>query len=302
MFHPFTGQRFQNELAALSWNVLMGVAGFSMAGDDGVQPQDFDVNDPFRAGACSFRMPQYCSAVAALVGLGGSQRNDVRAGGNARFGRTDFVHHSGGVGLLKVDKSNIFGFSMDFAEDVTKSNWGVEFTWVEGLHVGDNDAEDGLADGVDLYRLTISADRPTFINFLNANRTFFFNTQWFFQYTDEFRSSYSGGYQWDIFGVFAMSTGYFQDRLLPSLTLVYFVNGNSFAVLPQVTYRFTENFQASFGIAAFAGRTQERVMPLNGLAPVGARFGRNAYKSFTESGLAAVRERDEIFLRIRYSF
>ena len=39
-----------------------------------------------------------------------------------------------------------------------------------------------------------------------------------------------------------------------------------------------------------------------GLGPAGARFGRNAYKSFTESGLAAVRERDEIYLRIRYTF
>jgi hypothetical protein len=302
MRHPFTGQQFSNEMAAFSWNVLMGVAGFSMAGDDGVQPQDFDVNNPFRTGACSFRMPQFCSAVGALLSLGGSQRNIVRAGGNGRFGRTDFVHHSGGAGILKVDKSNIFGVSMDFAEDITKSNWGFEFTWVEGLHVGDNDEEDGLADGVDLYRLTISVDRPTFVNFLNANRTFFINTQWFVQYTDEFKSSYTGGFQWDIFGVLAISTGYFQDRLLPSLTLVYFVNGNSFAVLPQVTYRFTENFQATFGVAGFAGRVQERVMPINGLGPVSARFGRNAYKSFSESGLAAVRERDEIYLRIRYTF
>jgi len=302
LLHPFTGQQFANEMAALSWNILMGVAGFSMPGDDGIQPQDFDVDNPFRLGGCSFRQPQICSAVAALLDLSGQQRNSIRAGGNGRFGRTDFVHHSGGVGVLKVDKSNVFGFSMDFAEDLTKSNWGIEFTWVEGLHFGDNDAPDGLAEGVDLYRLTISADRPTFVNFMNANRTFFINTQWFFQYTDEFRSSYSSGYQWDIFGVLAIATGYFQDRLLPSLTLVYFVNGNSFAVLPQVTYRFTENFQASFGLAAFAGREQERVMPLNGIAPVGQRFGRNAYKTFIEPGLAVVRERDEIFLRIRYTF
>jgi hypothetical protein len=302
LLHPFTGQQFANELAVLSWNLLMGVAGFSMPGDDGIQPQDFDVANPFRVGGCSFRQPQLCSTVAELLRLSGERRNDVRAGGNGRFGRRDFVHHAGGVGILKVDKSNIFGFSMDFAEDLTKSNWGIEFTWVEGLHMGDNDEVDGLVDGVDLYRLTISADRPTFVNFMNANRTFFINTQWFFQYTDEFAKSYSGGYQWDIFGVLAIATGYFQDRLLPSLTVVYFVNGNSFAVLPQVTYRFTENFQATVGLAAFAGREQERIAPLNGLAPGGQRFGRNAYKTFIEPGLAVVRERDEIFLRIRYTF
>ena len=100
----------------------------------------------------------------------------------------------------------------------------------------------------------------------------------------------------------AISTGYFQDRLLPSLTMVYFVRNNSAAFLPQITYRFTENFQATFGLAAFMGREQEVTMPINGLAPVTERFGRNAYKSFIEPGLAVVRERDEMFLRIRYTF
>ena len=141
------------------------------------------------------------------------------------------------------------------------------------------------------------------MNFLNANRTFFINTQWFFQYTDDFEEGFTGpAYQWDIFGVLAISTGYFQDRLLPSLTMVYFVRNNSAALLPQITYRFTENFQATFGLAAFLGREQERPMPINGLAPVTERFGRNAYKSFIEPGLSVVRERDEIFLRIRYTF
>jgi hypothetical protein len=312
LLHPWTGQQFSNELAAWSWNVLMGLVGFStptrpFGETEGPRPapnqDEFDANDPFRKGACSFAEPQWCASVAAILGLTGQGRPSIRAGGNGRFGRRDFVYHSGGVGVLRVDKSNIFGFSMDFAEDVTKSNWGVEFTWVKDLHVGNNDELDGLTDGIDLYRLTISVDRPTFVNFLNANRTFFFNTQWFFQYTDDFQESFTGPtYQWDIFGVFAVSTGYFQDRLLPSLTFVYFVRNNSLAFLPQITYRFTENFQATFGIAAFAGREQEVVMPINGLAPVTERFGRNAYKSFVEPGLAVVRERDEIFLRIRYTF
>jgi hypothetical protein len=311
LLHPFTGQQFQNELAALSWNFLMGLVGFSLPprafGDrtgprDAPRPQDFDSADPFRAGGCSFREPQWCSNVAAILRLSGTRRNDMLAGGNGTFGRRDFVWHSGGVGVLRVDKSNVLGFSMDFAEDVTKSNWGVEFTWVEGLHVGDNDERDGLADGVDLYRLTVSVDRPTFVNFMNANRTFFINTQWFFQYTDEFQKSYTGGYQWDVFGVLAISTGYFQDRLLPSLTAVYFVRNSSAAVLPQVTYRFTENFAASVGLAVFSGREQTRTMPLTGLAPASERFGRNAYDSFFEPGLSLVRERDEIFLRLRYTF
>jgi hypothetical protein len=313
LLHPFTGQQFANEMAVLSWNALMGLVGFSLpprsefgsatAARIAPRLQDFDAANPFRHGGCSFAEPQWCSNVAAILGLSGQQRNTIQAGGNGRFGRRDFVYHSGGDGVLRVDKNNIFGFSADFAEDVTKSNWGLEFTWVKDLIVGDNNSFSGLTEGIDLYRLTISVDRPTFVNFMNANRTFFINTQWFFQYTDDFQTSFTGPlYQWDIFGVLAISTGYFQDRLLPSLTLVYFVRSNSFAVLPQITYRFTENFQASFGLATFAGREQEVQMPINGLAPVQERFGRNAYKSFVEPGLSLVRERDEVFLRIRYTF
>jgi hypothetical protein len=310
ILHPFTGQQFNNELAAVSWNLLMGLVGLSLPPRDfgkttgprhAPDKADFDAANPFRTGGCSFREPQWCGSVTAFLGLTGVRRNSIRAGGNGEFGRRDFVWHSGATGVLKFDKSNILGFSMDFAEDVTKSNWGVEFTWVKDLHLADNESFDGVGE-TDSYRLTISVDRPTFVNFLNANRTFFFNTQWFFEYEPGHGRGFVNDGPWDIFGVFAVSTGYFQDRLLPSLVLVYFVRNNSAAVLPEVTYRFSENFSATFGLGIFAGREQQRIMPINELAIVSDRFGRNAYRQSVENGLAVIRERDEIFLRVKYTF
>jgi hypothetical protein len=307
---PFTGQQFQNEMAAFSWNLLMGLVGFSLAPRDpgqttgprhAARPQDFDPNDPFRQGGCSFREPEWCGNVTSFLALTGQRRNDMRAGGNGLFGRRDFVWHSGGMGIARYDKSNILGFSMDFAEDVTKSNWGVEFTWVEGLHVADNDEFDG-STSTNSYRLTISVDRPTFVNFLNANRTFFINSQWFFEYQDHTTPGFTSDAPWDIFGVISITSGYFQDRLLPGIVGVYFVRNNSFAVLPEITYRFNENFSATFGLAAFAGREQRRPMPIQELAPASERFGRHAYTSTVENGLAVIRERDEIFLRVKYTF
>ena len=311
VLQPFTGQQFANELGGLSWNLLMGLVGLSLPGRDFGEttgPRNapdrgsFDVNDPFREGGCSFRQPQWCSSVTAFLGLTGNRRNSIQAGGNGQFGRRDFVWQSGGTAVARYDKTNILGFSMDFAEDVTKSNWGVEFTWVEDVHLQSNNSFTGVTDGNDLYRLTISADRPTFINFMNANRTFFINTQWFFEYVNGYQRGYLQDGPWDIFGVFAIATGYFQDRLLPSLTLVYFVRNNSAAVLPEITYRFTENFQATVGLAAFMGRDQERVMPINDINIVGSRFGRNAYKTTVSNGLSIIRERDEIYFRLRYTF
>jgi hypothetical protein len=310
LLHPFTGQQFQNELAVFSWNLLMALTGLSQPPRDPgetVGPRnppdrgDLDVNDPFRKGGCSFREPQWCGSVTSFLALSGNRRNSILAGGNGLYGRRDFVWQSGQTAVARYDKSNILGFSMDFAEDVTKSNWGIEFTWVDDIHQGDNNSFTGVSES-DSYRLTISVDRPTFINFLNANRTFFFNTQWFVQYTDGWNRGYTIDGPWDVFGVVSVGTGYFQDRLLPSLTVVYFVMNNSLAFLPDITYRFTENFQATFGIAAFMGREEERPMQIDEFAIVGSRFGRNAYKSSVENGLAVIRERDEIFLRLKYTF
>jgi len=302
LFHPFTGQKFRSEMAALSWNVAAALVGLSFA-PEGVSPriQDFDATQPFRKDGCSFATPAWCTNVSDFLGLSGNQRNSIRAGGNGRFGRRDFVWHSGGTLVARVEKANILGFSMDFAEDITKSNWGFEFTYTEGLPTGDNDEFDGARE-INYYRLTISVDRPTFVNFLNANRTFFINSQWFFQYADDYQKATAGDGPWNIFGVLAISTGYFQDRLLPSLTLVYFVNNNSFAVLPSVTYRFNESFSATFGLAGFSGRSVKRDAAINSAGPVGARFGRAQEKTFTDPGLSVIRERDEIFLRIRYTF
>jgi len=301
LIHPFTGQQFKSEIATASWNTLMGLVASSPAPEDGPVPLNaLDVDDPFREGGCSFAEPQWCLAVAALFGTTGITRDSISAGGNGRFGRRDFIWHSGGTLVLRTEKTNVLGFSMDFAEDLTKSNWGVEFTWWDEVPLGNNDRHSGISDA-GLYRLTISVDRPTFVNFLNANRTFFVNTQWFIQYIDGWDKGMTTDGPWSIFGVLAVATGYFQDRLLTSMTLVYFVNNNSFAVLPQVTYRYNESFSVSFGVAAFGGREKNKRLPINPVIATNG-FGRHANSSFVENGLSVIRERDEIYLRLRYTF
>jgi hypothetical protein len=85
------------------------------------------------------------------------------------------------------------------------------------------------------------------------------------------------------------------------LTLVYDMRSNSGAFLPQVLYRFSAEFSASFGMALFMGREERRDMAISPVA-LSNRTGRHANKDFVENGLSAVRDRDEIFLRLRYTF
>ena len=149
--------------------------------------------------------------------------------------------------------------------------------------------------------MTISIDRPTFINFLNANRTFFFNMQTFFQYVDGYRKGFASNGPWNTLVTFTIQTGFFRDRLNPNMTFVYDVRSDSGAWLPSIQYRYTENLSVTFGMAIFSGRMQSRQMAAAPTA-LANRAGSHSGSDFVENGLSVVRERDEVFLKLRYTF
>ena len=301
--HPFTGQQWKSEMAIVSWNVLMAIAALSLPADPN-NPTDRPSSIRtmlFRTDGCSFAAPKFCGNVQAYDSIVGARRSSIRAGGNGEFGRRDFVWHGGGDLALRYEKRNVLGASMDFAEDFTKSNWSVEFTWIEGLPYSDANSLTGV-NKADSYNLTLSVDRPTFINFLNQNRTIFFNSQWFFQWINGYeRGFYSNG-PFNMLATFTVSTGYFQDRLLPGFTLVYDFHSQSGAGLANVTYRLTENFSATVGMAGFFGHYQTKTPGLWSTGVGGNRVGRGAYQTFVENGLSPIRERDELYLTLRYTF
>jgi hypothetical protein len=320
-------------MAALSFNAMMGLVALSTPdvtdGDPTPTIAEFDARNPVitvsngadddRDGAideadegdplhigpsrhdgCSFVVPHLCGNVSAFDTISGVQRNSVRAAGNRRFGRRDFLWHGGQDLVLRYQKRNVLGLSADFAEDLTKTNWGVEFTWIPGMPTGNNDEIDGNSE-TNQFNLTVAIDRPTFVNFLNPNRTFFITTQWFFQYLDGYREGMFSTGPYNVLAILNMSTGYFQDRLIPDVTFVYDVQSDSGAVLTSIDYRFTENFSAGFGIAAFAGRFQERTAALTPVS-LDNRVGKGSYKAHVQNGLSVIEERDEFFLRVRYTF
>ena len=306
-FGPAAGLPFQSEMAALSWNYLLTLVAFSRAPSETNPRQpaldQFDPQNPtsLATGQCSYRQPQYCSSVISFFSISGAQRNSVRAGGSGQFGRRDFQWHAGGEGVLDYQKRNVLGFSTDFAEDFTKSNWGIETTWISNVRFTDNDSMQGV-NTADTFNLTVSVDRPTFINFLNPNRTFFFNSQIFMQYINNYQGGFVNNGPFNMLGTFTVQTGYMQDRLLPNVTFVYDVNSNSGAALPGITYRFTESFSATVGVNFFWGRWEYEDMPIAPLGTVGSESGSLAYRDGVENGLSVVRERDEAYLRIRYTF
>ena len=101
--------------------------------------------------------------------------------------------------------------------------------------------------------------------------------------------------------VLTVNTGYFDDRMNPSMQFVYDFGSNSSAIISQIQYRYSSDFSVTFGLAIFGGREERRDMAITPTS-MGNRVGRHAYADFVENGLSAVRDRDEAFLRIRYTF
>ena len=310
-FGASAGQLFRSELSALSFNFQLVAAALSSPPDangdgspDGPSaPNEFDPASPFSLdpGQCSWAQPQFCSVIRSFFTIVGQQRNAVRAGGRGDFGRTDFLWHSGGEVVLRYEKRNVLGFSTDFAEDVTKSNWSIESAWVEGQRFSDVNQLDGISQA-DTFNLTVSVDRPTFINFLNPQRTFFFNAQFFFQYVAGYNRGFTTNGPWNMLATLTVNTGYFRDRLQPALTFLYDQQSGSGGMLPKLTYRFTSNFSATVGVNWFWGGTELRSNPLLPVSSVDTQVGKDAYHQGVENALAVVRDRDEVFFRLRYTW
>ena len=317
-FFGGTAQLFQNELAAVSWNFLMFLAVSScdlrspdLDGETHVDangnptfsadPECFLPTEPFKPGRCSLSNPNLCSNVKAFFAAAGVGRNTVRAAGNPRFGRRTFIWHSGGEVVLRYDRRNVVGFATDFAEDWSRTSWALELTWMEDERYLDANDPRGVSES-DAFTLTVSMDRPTFVRFLNPNRTFFFNTQWFLTWVPDHGSGYSINGPVNAIFTFTLSTGYYQDRLTPQLLTVYDIGSRSGGLIPSLRYQFTDNFSAELGLLWFFGRPDLRPMPINEISPAVNRAGRNAYRNAVDNGLSGVSQRDEIYLKLRWAF
>ena len=100
-----------------------------------------------------------------------------------------------------------------------------------------------------------------------------FNTQWFVSYLPDYHDGFTVNGPVNVFFTFAMSTGYYQDRVIPQLLTVYEFASRSGGVLPSVEYRFTDSLSVTVGMLYFFGRTELSDMAVQEISPVINRTG-----------------------------
>ncbi|MFQ5699841.1 MAG: hypothetical protein ACE5IL_16380 [Myxococcota bacterium] len=251
------------------------------------------------------RSPVFCAGVVGLLATTGQTLPSLRAGGNGRFGRRSFIWQGGQELALDFQRRNVLGFSVDFNHDPSKTSWGIEFSWTANKLFSNTNEPDGL-NSLDDFALTISVDRPSFFHFLNPNRSFFINFQFFLRYLAGFeggRRDHDGNFgvaSYPLSGLATLSifTGYFQDRLQPRVTFVWDPTTSSGAALSGLSYTYNPDFSIGVALNHFFGHPQQIQSPdfpaaLRGSADTTSEAFR---------GLSAVRDRDAALLVLRRSF
>ena len=252
------------------------------------------------------RSPVFCRGVAGLLNSTTQTLPIRKAGGDGRYGRRDFLWQGGRQVAFNYQKRNVFGFGLDFAEDTTKTSWGIEFSWMANKLIPNNTEYSGLSQTDELV-LSISVDRPTFFNFLNPNRSFFLNLQMFLRYLPDYeggRGNFDGNYAaagGPLTGnvAFTFFTGYFQDRLAPRVTILYAPWESQGALITGLTYRWNDAFSTSIGFTQFFGHVYKQQ---GAYFPISQYGSTEAYTSPVFRGVAPVIDRDLAELRIRYTW
>ncbi len=230
---------------------------------------------------------------------------------------------------------HLVGASADFYLDKIKSAMRVEFAYTDGEEFADTSKERLFSES-DVIRWVVGWDRPTYIRFLNPNRTFLLSAQVFGQHLidhERFTNPFSGGkigfQDWDhnLIATFLFQGFYMNDRLQPRLIQAYDVRGQAYVVSPGIDWLINDNWRLVFAAnlkfgrgrnQADDGRTSNSFPPFTctaqhaATAPpcapggdyssLGSRLGFEPLGRFRSGPIGMAQHEDELQLLLRFRF
>ena len=223
----------------------------------------------------------------------------------------------------------LVGGSADFYIDPLKSAFRVELAHTSGEEFADTSVSD-LNSESDVIRWVIGWDRPTYIRWLNPNRTFLLSAQIFGQHLLDHRSvthpisGYQTGFQdWKngYIGTFLFQGFFRNDRVLPRIIAAYDFRAKAAVLGPAVDYLISDNLRLIFGAniklgsgprVADDGRTSNAYPPFTNAsgctepyvigASCGSRRGFEPLGRFRSGPLGMAQHEDEFQVLVRYRF
>lgn len=223
----------------------------------------------------------------------------------------------------------LMGGSLDTYVDAIESTFRIEFAHTNGEEFA-NTSKPELFSESNVIRWVVGWDRPTWIRFLNPDRTFILSAQIFGQHIldhDLFKTTFGevGMPDWkdNFIGTFLIQGNYMNDRLTPQFIMAYDVKAQAGAVAPSVNWLITDNWELNVGFNMKFGRTKNEfddnrtanpfppfTDPSFGFDPSTAAVGQTAVRLggitplgiFRSGPLGTAGSEDEVQVRIRYKF
>jgi hypothetical protein len=212
----------------------------------------------------------------------------------------------GAAADIKYRRVNTLGLSADYFEPTSGVVFRLEssYSFNEPLQ---NTRKADWYDESDVVRFSLGMDRPTFLKFLNHDRTFFlsaqiFNTIFLDHEGGPNTGNFVGADNW-IFTFFAQ-TNYMRDQLTPQGFIVWEEESDSWVAGIQSEYKFDNHWSAVVGANwIWGGRRDEdfSVGPFTSFS-LNGQLSHEAIFGFAKQGIGALRDNDEVFARVRYQF
>ncbi len=217
----------------------------------------------------------------------------------------------------------MLGGSTDFYSEKLKSAFRVEFAWTTGEEFP-NTLRPELYSESNVIRWVVGWDRPTFIPFLNKNRSFLISAQLFGQHLldHELEAGPFGkvgipDWENNVVGTLLFKGFYKNDQVSPQLLMAYDTKAHAGTVSPSIdwlisdSWRFVIAANLKFGTGAQSFDDNRSAIPyptlagLLGAPGAAASAGLSGYEPlgrFRAGPIGMAQREDEIQLTLRYRF
>ncbi len=221
----------------------------------------------------------------------------------------------GGQTDIQYKRSNTTGMSFDYFESYTGTVLRVESS-ITLDELVNNTRKANWVDESDVMRWSIGIDRPTWIKWLNKDRTFFLSSQLFDTwYIDHEGDKHTGFYtdEHNFIATFFFIANYMRDRVTPLGFAVWEEASNSWVFGFNTEWKIDNHWSIKGGLhTIFGGNENFRhdsgpfstfVVPIQGGVGSGNdTFAQHSVFGAAHEGVGALRDNDEVFFQLKYQF
>lgn len=250
---------------------------------------------------------------------GGKGSNDPFAPGTYRDSNPYLISFD-----MEFPRINMIGASMDMQSEALGAAFRLEGALTQGEEFA-NTARAELYSKNNVFRGVIGVDRPTFIPFINPNRTTLISAQLFYQhiFNHELHDGVGGSTpykvgipDWEnsVIGTLLIKSFMSGDRVSPQLILARDFQAHAWAMAPQMEWNLADNLKVTFGANikgrsgqdryAFDDARSNRPYPALG-TPAGAYgmlAGIEPLGRFRAGPIGTAFKENDIYFMMRYKF